>query len=173
MPTQIGPAPSSVDLVDILLACHDRIRRFSDAAVRLAAPDLAEAEIREAAARIRYYFRASFPFHLDDEEDTLLPRLQGLSAEIDAALEAMEREHEEHRPLLAHVLAMCDTLVEEPSRHGALAAGLLCDATALRESFARHLAHEESAILPVIRTRLAPEVQAELTYEARARRGDG
>ena len=178
MPVQIGPVKSSVDIVDILLACHDRIRRFSDAAVRLAAQgtsatEVGEAEVGEAAARIRYYFRASFPSHLEDEDDTVLPRLHGLGADVDDALATMERDHEDHAPALTRLLELCDALVEDPCQHAAVATELGEVAATLRDQFARHLAMEEATILPAIRERLSHDVQAEMLYEARARRGDG
>ena len=173
MPVQIGPVKSSVDIVDILLACHDRIRRFCDSAVRLADPGPEAAELGEAAARIRYYFRASFPSHVEDEDDTVFPRLHGLDAEVDDALATMERDHEDHAPALARLLALCDALVEDPRQHAAIAAELNSVAATLRDGFARHLAMEEATIFPAIRERLARAVQDEMLYEARARRGDG
>lgn len=178
MPVHIGPPPSSadvVDVVDILLACHDRIRRFSDAAVRLAVtpPGTGDEEIRDAATRIRYYFRAAYPAHVEDEDDTLLPRLHGLSAEVDAALATMEHDHDAHGRDMAHLLRLCDALVEAPARHAVLAAELGEVAAALRDDFARHLAMEELTLFPAVRTRLPHAVQAEMLYEARARRGDG
>lgn len=174
MPVQLsGPAPSSVDVVDILLACHARIRTFADSAVRLAAPGVVPEEAREAAAKIRYYFRAAFPSHVDDENDSLLPRMGGLSPEIDAALTTMEREHDEHAAPLARLLALCDALVEDPARLESLREELGTRARWLREAFEQHLTMEETIIFPAIRERLSHETRDELLYEAKARRGDG
>ncbi len=173
MPVSVGPPEPAIDFVDILLACHDRIRRFADSAVRLAAPDAAPGEVRDAASRIRYYFRAAFPSHVDDENDTLLPRLLGADPAVDEALHTMERDHDGHAAPLARLLALCDALVEDPARHSALRDELAALAAQLHAAFSRHLAMEEASIFPAIRDRLPATVQAELLYEARARRGDG
>ena len=50
---QIGTARPAGDIVDLLLDCHVRIRRFTDTAVRLGATRAAPAsEVAEAAAAV-------------------------------------------------------------------------------------------------------------------------
>src|SRR5262245_31350447 len=110
MLVRLGERRPSSDLVDLLLACHERIRRFTAMAARLAATSAPDAEVRDVAGQIRRYFAESFPLHLADEDEQLAPRLAGTSAEVDAALAQMTTEHATHAPLVARVLAICSTL---------------------------------------------------------------
>jgi hypothetical protein len=60
------------DVVDLLLACHERIRFFIDLAIRIAdTTDASNEEIREAAARVVRYFSESLPLHVADEEESI------------------------------------------------------------------------------------------------------
>src|SRR5512138_2963034 len=147
----IGSRRPAEDIVDLLLECHARIRSFSDLAVRLgevheAAPD----EIRDAAARVRRYFVEALPLHARDEEESVLPRLAGRDAVVDAALVAMHRDHVGHGELLEPVLAICAELVAVPGRHAELAPSLAEAGRRLRAHFEAHLASEEGTIFPLL-----------------------
>jgi hypothetical protein len=109
------------DVVDLLLACHDRIRAFTALAVKLAVTvDLAAAEVREGAGAVRRYFAEALPLHVADEEDDLVLLLAGRAAEVDAALARMTREHAEHEADLARLVEVCAALEDDPRRLGAL-----------------------------------------------------
>lgn len=151
MLVQLGaPRPSS-ELVDLLLACHGRIRKFTQLAARLAAARGApEAELAELAAQIRRYFTVSFPLHVADEDDHLGPRLAGTSAEVDDALARMHAEHTAHAAPVARLVAICDELEHAPARQMALAAELAEVAAALDAAFAPHLALEERVVFPAL-----------------------
>src|SRR5262245_23535436 len=106
MLVRIGPRASSPeDLVDLLLACHERIRNFT-AMARAAAEreEAVAADVVDACARVQRYFTEALPLHVRDEEESLLPRLQGRSAEVDRALGVMKEQHERHEVTLGGFL---------------------------------------------------------------------
>jgi len=115
MLVKIGPPNESADIVDLLVACHDRIRFFIDLAERLAEiTDASPQEIREAAARVVRYFSESLPLHIADEEESILPRLAGREPMLDRTLETMCYEHDAHEPQLERLLAIYRRLQEIP-----------------------------------------------------------
>lgn len=77
------------DLVDQLLACHERIRRF----IALAARPDCDAESRAAVIR---YFTEALPLHVADEEELIAPLVP---------TGEMHAEHVAHAPLLARLCA--------------------------------------------------------------------
>ena len=148
---QLGTRPASTDLVDLLRACHERIRRFTQLAARLAAAhEPPAAEVADLAGQIRRYFTISFPLHVADEDEHLAPRLAGQSAEVDAALARMHAEHGAHAAPVARLVALCDDLVREPSHLAARAAELAAVAAELDAAFAPHLALEERVVFPAL-----------------------
>src|SRR5512132_579542 len=108
MLTRLGAPAAPDDAVGLLLECHDRIRSFLALARRVAQAGPAERDgVAEAAARVRRYFAEALPLHARDEEESILPRLRGREPAVDAELAAMEREHREHGPPLAALVAAC------------------------------------------------------------------
>ena len=88
---QLGnkPAPSFEDPIAMLLACHDKIRRFC-AELSLLPAYLAEHgcddKAHATAKRIRQYFNQAAPLHHLDEEVDLFPSFLPLAQAQDAAL---------------------------------------------------------------------------------------
>ena len=159
------------DVVDLLLDCHERIRSMTALARRLAgARGLADAEIVDAADRVRRYFGGALALHARDEDESVLPRLRGKDAALDRELEQMSREHGEHGPALAKLLDACDAIAEDPSRLAAVSADLEDAANDLERQFGVHLEREERVIFPAIRRLLAVEELARIAEELRARR---
>jgi hemerythrin-like domain-containing protein len=168
---QIGSGKDPSDIVDLLLECHGRIRSFIGLTSRLATVErLSHDEIRDAAMRITRYFSEALPLHVADEEQTILPRLSGRSAELDATLQTMHREHREHEPQLQLLLDTCKTLHSSPERLDDLRQTLLGAASALEAAFIAHLEEEERSILPAIRTLLTSEERDVMLSELRSRR---
>jgi hemerythrin-like domain-containing protein len=159
-----------LDLVDLLLECHERIRRFTGLArevgIRFEAPS---SEVVEACASVERYFSEALPLHVADEEHSILPRLQGKSADVDLALKAMAEQHARHEPLLRALLD-ASALVRATPHDRALRSALADAASSLDQEFAEHLGLEESQIFPAIRRLLEAEVQAQILSELRARR---
>ncbi len=171
MLTGLGKPPVPSDAVDLLLECHARIRHFVAMARRLgeasgAAPD----EVSDTAARVHRYFTEALPLHVRDEEDSLAPRLRGRDAGLDAAVDEMVREHEEHGPALAELAAACSALSRDPGRHGELAPVVRRAADDLSRQFEAHLSGEEAVVLPEVRRLLDAAADAEIVDEIRRRR---
>lgn len=104
-------APDFSDPLGLLRACHGRIADHCRTLERLL-PHLAargaDAEAREAMARVHRYFSTAALHHHEDEEQDLFPRLRGREADLDALIARLEEEHArlarhwaELRPLLA------------------------------------------------------------------------
>ena len=149
---QLGSRRTEPGLVEALTECHERIRRFTGHAARLAAaapaPELGE--VREVAAQVARYFREALPLHLADEDEQVAPRLAGTSAELDAALARMASEHAAHEPVIARVIAICDELARDPARLAALGPELAAQAARLADLLAPHLELEERVIFPAL-----------------------
>src|SRR5690606_36498562 len=115
----IGSTGRSEDLVGLLLECHERIRRFSTMALEVGRRrHLPAAEVLEAARRRERYVRVALPLHVADEEVSVEPRLDGLDAAVDAALETMEEQHRAHEPLLRELLEALVAVQEAPADAG-------------------------------------------------------
>lgn len=150
-----------------------RIRRFVDlareAAVRTDAP---ADQISQACADVERYFTEALPLHVVDEEESIAPRLLGLSAEVDRALDVMTQQHEQHCPTLAQLLRACAAVRVEPHHQGARD-DLAKVAKELKIDFEEHLTLEETVIFPAVRGLLPPETQALIINELRMRRQPG
>lgn len=160
----------AADLVELLLECHERIRRFAGLARAVAErSDLPSDEVVDVCARVERYFVEALPLHVRDEEDSLLPRLRGREPDVDAALASMEAQHAGHGPKLRAVLDASAALRGSPSDASCKAA-LATAALELERDFEEHLALEEAILFPAVRRLLADPVQAEIVAELRARR---
>jgi iron-sulfur cluster repair protein YtfE (RIC family) len=157
-------------LVELLLECHERIRRFCALARAAGEPGDAPVEqVSEACASVERYFGEALPLHVQDEEESILPRLSGHSPEVDRALATMQTQHAEHEPQLHAMSRACAALRQNPtdvSRRATLATA----AEQLEISLEAHLRLEESVVFPAIRSALSDAVQADIVKELRARR---
>jgi hypothetical protein len=159
-----------VVLVDMLLECHGRIRTFGALAVEAGArDDVPDAERVEACERFDRYFGVALPLHVRDEEESVLPRLRGRSAAVDAALDRMHEEHAHHAPLLARLFATSAAVRATPS-DPSLRRALHTAAVALNAAFEPHLRSEEEIVFPALRAMLPASEQAAIVNELRARR---
>lgn len=167
----IGRKQAPGDLVDMLLECHGRIRNFITLAVSAGERvDVPAAEIVDACTRVERYFGVALPLHVRDEEESILPRLRGLSVDVDGALASMHDQHDDHAPELARLLSACAAVRANPDDRAARAE-LLAVATALRSEFEEHLRIEEEILFPALRKLLPASEQAQIVSELRARRG--
>ena len=169
---QVGRAGPDDSLVELVMACHARIRRFTAMAVTLAAPATQgrpAAEIADGADAVRRYLAVALPLHVADEDASITPRLRGRAPEVDAALARMHAEHEGHAPLLEAVIELCAAIARAPGDQAALAPARAPAAGALEAALLAHLEEEERVILPAIAALPAAE-QAAIVAELRARR---
>ncbi len=168
----LGARRASVDLVDQLLECHHRIRRFLALAGELASrPALDDTEVQVTAEQVRRYFAEALPLHVEDEDETITATLASASPVVVAALAQMTREHVEMEPAIDRLIGVCAELVREPQRRATLALGLAALSAELETRFATHLALEEGIIFPALRA--LPDQQREHIRVAMQRRRVG
>lgn len=166
----IGRRAKSEGLVDLLLECHGRIRNFVQLAKHVGQRrDVTASEVVDACRACERYFIEALPLHVADEELSVLPRLRGLSPDVDDALATMHTQHREHEPLLCALLERLRAVREAPDE-AELRARLAFVANALEEELGRHLKLEEEHLFPIIRRDMPEETQARVIDELRARR---
>lgn len=97
LPTETKLAPSFDDPIALLLACHEKVRRFAHLSLRLDAHLTAhgvDSEASTAAGNILRYFDIAAPLHHADEENDLFPALRKLGdPALSKALDTLEAEH--------------------------------------------------------------------------------
>jgi hemerythrin-like domain-containing protein len=90
-------SPSIDDPIELLQACHDKVRRFANLSVGLrdhVAEHGADQQAQEAARSVLRYFNIAAPLHHDDEEQDLFPALRTLGLEgLNLALSSLMTEH--------------------------------------------------------------------------------
>lgn len=139
-------APSIDDPIELLQACHDKVRRFAGLTLRLRA-HLAErgpdAQAQEAARSILRYFDMAAPLHHDDEDLDLFPALRAMEQpELTRCIGELEAQHES----LGHLWQALRPWLS------ATAEGQACPPPAEVDAFAAaypaHAAREEAEIYP-------------------------
>lgn len=162
------------DAVDMLLACHQRIRNFTGIAARLAdAVGCPDPEIANAAEAVNRYYAVALPLHEADENESVYPRLrQRLTDSREReALHAMVDQHAPIDELVAMLLLRWEVLTRAPGRLGEFAEELRDHARQLQELWNEHLALEEEIVFPLIRNRLTAEDLHDIHVEMKQRRG--
>lgn len=155
--------------LELLYACHERVRRFTTTAGRLAAhvrAHGADAEAREAASNVLRYFDLALPNHHADEEEDVFPALRRLGdPAVDQAIDDLLAQHEtlgaawgEVRPWLTGI-AEGKPAAEPP----ALLPAFVAD-------YAAHAEFEERAVFSAL-ARLPDDVIDDIAQRMRARRG--
>jgi hemerythrin-like domain-containing protein len=158
----------------MLSACHGRVERQC-ATLRRLVPHLAargaDAQARTAAANVMRYFDTSAKHHHADEEEDLFPALiesmaasdavclHGLIDGLKADHRALEAAWRRLRPVLERIAA------GEPAPLDAAAV------EALVGLYERHIAREESELLPMAARLLGEHELAGIGRAMRARRG--
>lgn len=166
----VGHSAGQNDLVGMLSACHERIRRFVRLAHQAATRwDVPIDQVTQACDDVERYFREALPLHVADEEQSIEPRLRGISPPVDEALAAMAAQHRGHDAKVEALLRSTGDVRSDPQSKPARTA-LEEAATNLEHDFAEHLALEERVIFPAIREHLSPEAQAAIIAELRQRR---
>jgi iron-sulfur cluster repair protein YtfE (RIC family) len=170
MLVQIRKATAGGDVVDLLLACHERIRTFLKMASDLAAVRSPDAdEVRSVAAQIHRYFSEALPLHIADEQECILPQIASWSPEIDRALAQMTDDHTAHAHAVDRLIGLCAIVVADPRQLTTVAAELARAASELTTEMNTHLELEERVIFPALR-RLTSEQRDEILHAMRERR---
>lgn len=168
------PAADFDHPLEILDGCHFHIRRqcavIGKLAAHLAAGG-AEAEAGEAARSVVRFFDTAGADHHRDEEQDLFPTLEHFvpAPELNATRALLARLRADHAKLDAAWREMREVLMR-------IAAGgeSGLDASAARafaEAYDRHIALEESELLPLARRVLDPRLTAALGSRMARRRG--
>jgi hemerythrin-like domain-containing protein len=168
------PAPSFDQPLEMLAACHERIEEKLALLERLT-PHLetkgCDAEAQSAAHSVLRYFDTSGVFHHQDEDHDLFPLLRARAAaqgraEIAAAVDELEREHETMdsqwrrlREKLGAIAAMREAALETD------------EVTRFAWLYRRHMERESRLLLPFASAVLGREERAELGARMAARRG--
>lgn len=169
----IARASEPDGLVDLLVDCHQRIRRFLAPARLGGSQQAAPADrVGQACADVERYFTQAFPLHVADEDESIEPRLRGLSPAVDVALDDAMRQHRQHDPALTALLRAVNLLRSNPEDEVTRVATVDA-AEALGNQLEAHLCLEERVVFPAIRELLSNETQTSIIAELRARRRDG
>lgn len=168
-------APSFDEPVEMLDACHGRIKAQLATLRRLAAwlPEYGvDQSAQEAAAAVLRYFTVAAPHHHADEEEDLFPALL-LAAEaaeekpqVEAVLKSILADHQRMDVAREQML---------PLLRGLSAGEELPLPVNQVESFAhlyeQHIAMETAELLPLARRLLSPEVAEQIGRSMAERRG--
>lgn len=157
--------------MDLLVECHQRIRSFAALARKVSEQsDYGSDDVVEACLGVVRYFTQALPLHVEDEEQSILPRLVGKQSTVDEALTLMHSQHVSHERPLERLVALCGDMAKRSANVGELGADLPLLAQTLEHELLEHLALEESVIFPAIKRYLSGDEQAEIVRELRARR---
>lgn len=166
-----GPRQASDSLVDLLLECHQRIRSFCGLACRIGErSDYGSDEVAEACLGVIRYFTQALPLHVQDEEQSILPRLIGKQPQVDEALAILRSQHVSHQRPLERLVILCRELAQPSTASAELGLELRSLASGLERELSEHLELEESLVFPAIPAYLSAGVQAEVVHELRTRR---
>lgn len=163
------------DAVQLLMACHLRIRHFSATAVKLAHAQAASpADIRMSAAGVSRYLSVSLPLHEADEEESVRPRLNAVGDErVRRALVAMHDQHQAIDELVERLLPLLKLVERNPDAIHNVGAEICSTAKALQEIFDAHLKLEEEVVFPAIPQALPEQERAAMLKEMQQRRRQG
>ena len=156
--------------IDFLAAEHKRQLAICDLLDHL------KRNPRHAAAcdeltRVRDYLVRELPLHTEDEEQDLFPALARRcpsSDEIETVFSLLRLEHDCDRTLVADLVAALDALIDGHALPDP--AAFLANARAVSETQRRHLAWENTVILPRARRHLNSEDLTARTEAMAARR---
>lgn len=164
------PAPMDESPMQLLLACHQRIRKYLKICWRLGEAEMHDLDaIQNSARDAAKYFLEALPLHMLDEHDSIMPRLSGLSPSMDAALARMQREHLLEEGTVRELVGYCEVLSEAPLSLESIREDLRQCVRLLTVALESHLSGEEREIFPALLD-LPVEVQKEIVTEMRARR---
>ncbi|GLR14950.1 hypothetical protein GCM10007907_37400 [Chitinimonas prasina] len=160
-------APGFDDPIALLIACHDKVRRFAALSLRLdqhLQQKGQDSEAASAASNILRYFDVAAPLHHADEEEDLFPALRQLDdAGLNTAMAKLEAEHDELAALWRAVRPWLETVAQQ----GLPVRPVELDAFAQR--YPAHAQREEDEIYPAAH-QLSAQVLAQMGERMRARR---
>ena len=167
-------APDFDQPIAVLKHCHDRIRkqiRTMQNLVRHTPKNGQDMEMQQAAHAVLRYFNQAAPNHHADEEDDLLPMLQGTATGedallLDALLPDIMREHQQMDTAWAGLNKQLQKIASGASNQLAES-----DVTQFAEMYTAHMAKEETHIAPMAKKLFSVEQMHTLGDAMRTRRG--
>lgn len=160
--------------LELLYACHEKVRRFTGLTERLvahAAARGADAEAREAAASVLRYFEQALPLHHADEEADVFPALRALhDTALSAAIAALEDEHAALDAQWQRVAPWLRQLAAGAAAAAADFAPTQQEVADFAAAYVRHIECEEGEVFVAIE-RLPEAVVHAVAARMRARRG--
>jgi pyridoxamine 5'-phosphate oxidase len=167
-------APGFDQPIAVLKHCHDRIRKQLATMQKLPehlARHGADEQAQQAAQAVLKYFDKAAPLHHADEEENLVPMLQAVAQDADAATLAelvpgILREHDE-------MDALWQGLHEELSAIAGASAATLSASSVQRfaERYTDHMEREETFIAPMAKRLFSAAEMAQLGEAMQVRRG--
>lgn len=161
----VASRPGFEDPIEILTACHEKVRHFASLTIRLRDYLLKvglDATAKEAATRIRRYFNVAALLHHQDEEIDLFPALMvipaGLLTEtsrqsMEQSILSLAREHE----TLGEAWAQIDRWLQSIEDGEAAPEPACVDLFA--HAYTRHADREENEIYPFAKYLEKPELK--------------
>lgn len=176
LPGHSSPAAGFDTPLQMLAACHQRIRRQCETLRRLGphvAAHGADLQAREAAQAVLRYFDTAAVHHHQDEEQDLFPALLEAMAGSDAVClrELSQGLRAEHRELDACWRALRSGL--QRLAEGDAAAFQADAASALTQAYEKHTAREDAELLPLAARLLDANALREIGQAMQTRRGLG
>lgn len=165
---QKRPAPPE-STVELLLECHERIRRFTNLALKLVTAEGTDEQIADAARSLVSYFGRAFPLHAQDEDISLRPRLEA-AGYSSPELRSLSGQHDDMHHVLDGLLLRWGMILDAPGLRGTLRDKLDTETRELARLIDAHLAMEEEKVFPFVREVLTLEQDREIVREMRARR---
>jgi hemerythrin-like domain-containing protein len=151
-------APRIDDPIDLLLACHDKVRRFAGLCLRLRdhiQEAGADQEAQEAAHAILRYFEVAAPLHHDDEEQDLFPALRALNRPaLGTCLDELAAEHRTLGALWQPVRLWLQAVAH------AQAATPPASLHAFAQAYMNHAQREEDEVYPAASQLLPEQIKA-------------
>lgn len=168
-----APAVGFEQPFEMLVACHDRVRRSLDLLARLIAHvdrHGHDAQSRSAAQDVLRYFDLAAPHHHEDEERHVFPRL--LASGDEALVQAVHRLRADHERMSQTWSALSGHLVAwaEPGATVPADASMRAQAESFQALYAAHLPVEEGLVFPAARSRCDEAALGTMGREMQQRR---
>jgi hemerythrin-like domain-containing protein len=172
-----SPAVGFEQPFEMLLACHDRVRRSLDLLVRLVdrvALQGHDAATRSAAQDVLRYFTLAAPLHHEDEEHNIFPVLLAQpDPRLHEAVHTLQADHLQMAALWAALqptLAAWSQLPDASPPSGQVSPAVRQQVDAFTALYASHLVTEEALVYPAARGRMSAQQTIEAGRQMQQRR---
>jgi len=174
LPGFSAPAAGFDEPLEMLHACHDRVRRSLDLLERICQrveQSLVDQAVHSAAADVLHYFDRAAPHHHEDEEQHVFPRV--LAGCDDPAVRAIVLAlQEDHIAMESQWAALRTPLAALATGHGeGFDAAHLAAARRFCALYAQHAQTEEALVFPTASKLIDDDAKQAMGREMATRRG--